>query len=343
MWNYSLLCLSMAWSNIMSSPVTDPRCVHIAVSLRKYIILINTRHLFLLCLRIACPPPLIPEPHALLFPSLHDFRGSCLLLLWNHNSKNSPCRNVMVHTDIMVGHVLPNCPQPRFYQRLTNGGGTPIFHSSIWIEICSTNFLCRIPNARIIWGVVTHDSDPKISTDCTTATYNLPELLVSSPSHTNRCYNLPCFLFYLWRFLTVVCQSLTSKYSMCPRYLDLSTFYRILSQACNSIPEAIREALAARQRSYCSTPLLHISVPMCPSTNVSQGTNISHWSHRGWVTVPLFIIIIVSSTCWCINFSGRLGLLVAFPGHPSTRQFIYLSVHGKVIQYSFVAGEGGWR
>ena len=113
----------------MSGGFTSLRSVHRSVRLRHYIIFSKTRRLLPIHLKLFRPPTLVTKPYALLFPPVYDLRGSWPPLLCNHNVKNMLYINVMVHTVVTAGDVLPNIPKPCVHQILTNGGGTTIFHS----------------------------------------------------------------------------------------------------------------------------------------------------------------------------------------------------------------------
>ena len=114
------LRLSVACSNIMGGFVPSLISVHIAVRLRRYIIFRNTSHLFPLHLKLVRPPPFVPKPYALMFSPAHDCQRSWLPPFHHLNVKNRPCNNVMGHTVVSEGDVLPNCPHPPALQGLTN-------------------------------------------------------------------------------------------------------------------------------------------------------------------------------------------------------------------------------
>ena len=72
------------------------------------------------------PPLLVTEPRALLLPPYHNLGGSCPPLLQHCNVKNCLCRNVIDHTVVVAGDVLPNNPQILNHQILTNRGVLPL-------------------------------------------------------------------------------------------------------------------------------------------------------------------------------------------------------------------------
>ena len=85
-----------------------------------------------------------------------------------------------------------------------------------------------------MWGVKTHNYDPKISTYLTTTTQNLPEVLLSSPYQQKRQENWPHFLHTLWRFWATSVQLMSSEDRILTRYLNVSTFSRNWSHEKNS-------------------------------------------------------------------------------------------------------------
>ena len=87
---------SVACSNIMGGGVLDPISGHRAVRLHQYIIF--------------SPPPLITKPYVILLPPENDCQGSCPPLLHHRNVKNCPHTNVLVHTVVKTGYVLPKYP-----------------------------------------------------------------------------------------------------------------------------------------------------------------------------------------------------------------------------------------
>ena len=71
------------------------------------------------------PPTLIPEPYALLLPPSHGLWEALPPLLCHHNVKNRLCGNIMGHTFVTLGGILPNHPYTLICQILTNGGSNP--------------------------------------------------------------------------------------------------------------------------------------------------------------------------------------------------------------------------
>ena len=227
-----------------------------AVRLRHYIMFRNTRFLFPLHLLLVCHPPFITKPYDSLLPPAHNFQGSWLPLLRYHNVKNRPCSNVLGRNVVTAGNVLPNFPQTQICQIIANGG--VLLFSNMLLRHMDINLrhylIMKSPNARKIWVVTKHNSNLKSNTDCTTVTQSLPDVMVPSPSNTNRQYNLTHFICAICRFLVVSVQSLSSYESTSPSYLNVSTFSRIQSQAQNSVPVAAQGTLAARWQQFFSTP-----------------------------------------------------------------------------------------
>ena len=199
----------------------------------------------------------------------------------------------------------------------------PFWHQGIRPEIRRATQLYRLPNPHRIGFFLTHNYDPKSRTYCATATYNLTEVLVSPPSHINSWDNLPHFLFNLWILLTMEVQSLSSKDIIRPRCFKVSTFFNICSCSRNSVLVATRAELVDIWRHFHSAPLLHIMVQKFHANSVFWCMKISHWSHRGYVPVPLFRMIIASSMCWCIKSIHRLVQLVSITPRAPLNQAVY--------------------
>ena len=159
----------------MSGGVPSPSRFHRKVRLCHYIIFRKTRRLFPLQLRLARPPTIIPELYALLLPPAHDRRVSWPPLLDHWNFKNLPRSNVLIHTVVTEGDVLPNSNQPRVHQSFTNGGvlggyyRCMFWHQGIGPEIRCATQLCRLTNAHMMRGVMTHNFYPKTRTYWNTA------------------------------------------------------------------------------------------------------------------------------------------------------------------------------
>ena len=100
-----------------------------AVRLLHYIIFIKTRRLLLLRLRLVLPPTLIYKTYNQLLPTAHGIRGAWPPLLHQYNVKDHPCINVLGHTVVLSGDVLPNDLHTHVQQRLSNGEGANIFRS----------------------------------------------------------------------------------------------------------------------------------------------------------------------------------------------------------------------
>ena len=122
----TLLCPSVTCSTFMGGGVPSPISGHRAVRLHQYIIFIKTRHLFLPHLQLARPPPLIPELYALMLPPAHNCWVAWPPLFCHLNVKNRPHSNILGHTVVTAGDVLPNHPQNHVCQCLTNGGVIPL-------------------------------------------------------------------------------------------------------------------------------------------------------------------------------------------------------------------------
>ena len=117
---------SVVLSKNIGDGVPYPISGHIEVRIHHYIIFINTGSLFLIHLQLVRPPPLILEPYTLLLPPAHYCWGSWPPLICHFNVKNWPHINVLGHTVLKAGDVLPNSPYPCVLQHLTNGGVLPL-------------------------------------------------------------------------------------------------------------------------------------------------------------------------------------------------------------------------
>ena len=117
------LCPSMACSNIMGGSVTTPRSGNIAFSLHNYMIVIKTRLLFPLHIQLFHTPPLIYEPYYLLFSPAYGRQEYWPPLLCHRKVKYLPPGNLLWHTDVLFGDILPNRLHPFVHYRLTNRGG----------------------------------------------------------------------------------------------------------------------------------------------------------------------------------------------------------------------------
>ena len=73
----SILCPYVACSNLMGGGVPTPISDHIAVRLLHYSIVIQTRMLYQIHLRIFHTPTLIYETYYLLLPPAHGHQGWC--------------------------------------------------------------------------------------------------------------------------------------------------------------------------------------------------------------------------------------------------------------------------
>ena len=108
-----------------------------AVRIHHNIIFIKTRRLLPLHLQLVRPRTLILEQYALMFSPEHGLRGACKTLLHYSKFKDWPRINVLGHTVVTAGDVLPNCLQHRIRQHLTNGGYShcTLWYLGIWTEI----------------------------------------------------------------------------------------------------------------------------------------------------------------------------------------------------------------
>ena len=117
----------------MGDGVTAPISGYRSVRLYYYIIFIRPSCSFPLNLWLVCSSFLMPNPDAFLFPPVYDIWGSWPPLLCHRNDKNRPCRNVLGHTVVTVGNILPNHTHIHVHQHLTKWGGgeggTPIVRS----------------------------------------------------------------------------------------------------------------------------------------------------------------------------------------------------------------------
>ena len=115
----------MACSNIMGGSVTTPRSGNIAFSLHNYMIFIKTRLLFPLHIQLFHTPPLIYEPYYLLFSPAYGRQEYWPPLLCHRKVKYLPPGNLLWHTDVLFGDILPNRLHPFVHYRLTNRGVLP--------------------------------------------------------------------------------------------------------------------------------------------------------------------------------------------------------------------------
>ena len=99
---------SVKFSNILGVGVPTLISRHIAVRIIHYRIFINTRLLFLLHLQLFRPPPLITKPYSLMLPPAYGSWRSWPPLLHNNKVKDWPHGNVLCHTGVASGDIIPN-------------------------------------------------------------------------------------------------------------------------------------------------------------------------------------------------------------------------------------------
>ena len=195
------------------------------------------------------PPPLIPKPDALLFPPAQGRRGAWLSLL--HQCQVKYCRHgdVLWHTGVASGYIIPNHLQPIFHQPLSDGGGTPSGRSGTEASSQKSTVLpddvgpstpaeCgALRPMYLLWRAAPTEPPPHRTSQ---------RSLCPPPTQTKRQENQPHFLCALCRFRATAVQSISSEDRILPRHLKASTFSRIWPRAWKSDPEDNQAALAAR-------------------------------------------------------------------------------------------------
>ena len=128
--------------------------------------------LFIFHFQSFCLPRLITETYYLLFPPAHGRQRYRPPLLRHHKVKDWTRGDVLCHTGMAVGDILPNWLQPRFHYLLPNRGYSQqlFWHQGILPVIRYATQLWRLPSNLIMLGVTTHKYDPKSRTYWTTVT-----------------------------------------------------------------------------------------------------------------------------------------------------------------------------
>ena len=198
----------------MDGGVTSPRRGHIEVRLHQYIIFIKTRQLLPFHLRLFHPPALIHKMYALLFPPENGSWGDWKILPWHLNVKNE--RIAIYWVTLLWRQVLhlPIFRIPTSTSASPIGGGSTIIRSGTKAPGQKSTALPNYadpPTPSGYGGVTTRNSNSNIITYWTTATYNLPEVLVSSASYPNSQDNRTHFLHAIWRLWATTYKSLPSK------------------------------------------------------------------------------------------------------------------------------------
>ena len=113
---------SVTCYNFVGDGVPTMSSGHRSVRLCHDRIFINTRLIFIFHFQSLCIYTLILEPYYIISPSEHGCQIYRLPLLRHHKVKDWPRGDVLCHTGMAVGDILPNWLQPHFRYFLPNQG-----------------------------------------------------------------------------------------------------------------------------------------------------------------------------------------------------------------------------
>ena len=108
-------------------------------------------------------------------------------------------------------------------------------------------------------GVRTHVSDPNRSTSCTTAIYNLPAVLLPSPSLPIIFYSLTYFSNAPRRFCSTASQSLLVDNDVRPRYQNKETTVRVIRCVTKTLTICSYVSSTTNLCQFLFVPRWHIS------------------------------------------------------------------------------------
>ena len=130
-------------------------------------------------------------------------------------------------------------------------------------------------------GVITHISDPKISTAFTTALKNIPDTLRFAPSLHNIIDNLTHLFLTLCRLPTKSGQASSNDLMIRPRYFNAVIEFSDILWAWKALVVLDPISSAISQCHFRFDPLAHWTVVVCCPLRESHGTIISQRGHIG--------------------------------------------------------------
>ena len=157
----------------------------------------------------------------------------------------------------------------------------------------------------------------------------MPVTRVFSPSHPMIFVRRSHFFRVLWRFLTIVGQSLSEDVRIWWSYLKDGTEVSKRPYASKSCPVLSSSSSVAILYYLYYAPISHCTVLVCHPFKSSQGTNMFHWVHFGWGIFICSIMITVYCIFWIRKFTWIPVLIFALHLHPSTVQSCVPTALGK--------------
>ena len=183
-----------------------------------------------------------------------------------------------------------------------------------------------------MWGVTTHVSALKISTDWTTASKKNMDTRGGAPSLMRILVNLCHTSRVFARFLTTSSQPSSAADITHPNYLKEVTISREIPYALKALDVIAFSSSAARFCRFRSAPFLHFAVRRFIPFKDLHGTSMSQRGHSGWRRFPSSSVTMVSRTCRCQKCTRMAVSVAARPLHPSTGQVPSPAFSGNAIR-----------